>query len=268
VSYGDIARGYELPNGEVVVLTDGDFAELPLSSSRTIDVLSFVEANTIDPIQLSRCYYCEPVGADAKPYFLLREALERTGKVAVVKVALRGRESLALLRPREGIIILQLLLWPDEVRRPRFAFLNDDVPLRPQERRMAESYVAALTGEVDPEEKIDRYRVALEQLVAAKVAGLEVQQPPASAADSGKAVDLMDVLRRSVEEAKRSRGGGAQGAKPPAKSAKKTAPKKTAAKNTTAKNVTAKSVTAKKTAAKNVAEKNVTAKRAAKRPAE
>ena len=81
VPYSDVAKGYELPNGDVVVLDDEDFADLPLSSSRTIDVLSFVEANTVDPIQLSRCYYCEPIGTAVKPYILLREALERRGKL-------------------------------------------------------------------------------------------------------------------------------------------------------------------------------------------
>ena len=206
VPYSDVAKGYELPNGDVVVLDDEDFADLPLSSSRTIDVLSFVEANTVDPIQLSRCYYCEPIGTAVKPYILLREALERRGKVAVVKVALRQRESLAALRPRDGILVLQLLLWPDEVRKPPFTLIDDDVQLRQQELRMAESYVETLTGGVDQEETVDHYRVALEQLVEAKIAGREVEQPQTSAEDTATTVDLLEALRRSVEDAKRGRG--------------------------------------------------------------
>jgi DNA end-binding protein Ku len=206
VPYSDVAKGYELPNGDVVVLDDEDFADLPLSSSRTIDVLSFVEANTVDPIQLSRCYYCEPIGTAVKPYILLREALEHRGKVAVVKVALRQRESLAALRPRDGILVLQLLLWPDEVRKPPFTLIDDDVQLRQQELRMAESYVETLTGGVDQEETVDHYRVALEQLVEAKIAGRDVEQPQTPAEDTATTVDLLEALRRSVEAAKRGRG--------------------------------------------------------------
>lgn len=205
VPYSDIARGFELPNGDVMVLGDEDFAELPVPSSRTIDVLSFVEANTIDPIQLSRCYFCEPIGPAVKPYVLLRDALDHVGKVAVVKIALRQRESLAILRPREGILVVQLLLWPDEVRKPRFPFLDDHVRLAPQELQMAESYVETLTGEVDLDEMVDHYRVALEQLIEAKMAGREVARPPTPTADTGKAADLMEALRRSVQEARAGR---------------------------------------------------------------
>jgi DNA end-binding protein Ku len=270
VAYSDIAKGYELPDGEVVVLTDEDFAQLPLATSRAIDVLSFVEADTIDPVQLSRSYYADPTGADPKPYILLRDALERTGKVAVVKVALRQRESLAMLRPRDGVLVLQLMLWPDEVRKPEFSFLGEEVRLRPQEVQMAESYVETLTGEIEAEELVDRYRVALEQLVEAKAAGREVEQPPAPAEDTGAAIDLMEALRRSVEAAKRSRGAGGEGgaaAKPARKRAvpesaavepsatSSAAPKKAAGKRASAEEAPAKKAPAKKAAAKKAAAK-------------
>jgi DNA end-binding protein Ku len=227
VEFAEIAKGYQLASGEVVVLTDEDFAELPLPTGRSINVLSFVETDSIDPIRLSRSYYCEPVGTDTRPYRLLCAALERTRKVAVVKVALRGRESVALLRPWEQVLVLQLLLWPDEVRRPRFSFLDQDAPLPAQEVRMVESYIDTLTGAVDPEEQVDRYRVALEQLVEAKAAGLAVQQPPRPAEVRGDGgVDLMEALRRSVEEAKRNRAAPADRAGPARKAgARKTVPK-------------------------------------------
>jgi DNA end-binding protein Ku len=268
VQYADIAKGYQLPNGEVVVLADEDFAQLPLSSSRAIDVLSFVEASTIDPIQLSRCYYCDPTSPDVKPYVLLRDALSRTGKVAVVKVALRQRESLAIIRPRDRMLVLQLLLWPDEVREPRFPLLDDDVLLRPQELRMAESYVETLTGEIDKEETVDRYRVALEQLVEAKVAGHEVEPPP-PAEPPGTAVDLMEALRRSVEEAKRSRGEVAGAARPAAKRAaagaaapKQAPPKQAATKRAGLAQPAVAKKAAKKAAAKQTAKKATTKKTA------
>jgi DNA end-binding protein Ku len=236
VNYGDIAKGYALPDGRVVVLTDDDFAALPLSSSHAIDVLSFVDAESVDPIRLSRSYFCEPVGLDPKPYHLLRAALERTGKAAVVKVAIRQRESLALLRPRGWMLVLQLLLWPDEVREPQFPFLADEVVLRPQEMQMAESYVATLTSEVDDADTVDRYRLALEKLVEAKAAGLPIEPPPAPAAESGEAIDLMEALRRSVEQAQRSKGVVATPAQRTRKKPAKKAPgKKTAAKRATTK---------------------------------
>lgn len=226
VPFPEIARGYELASGEMVVLTDDDFADLPLVSSRQINVLSFVAADTIDPVRLARCYFCEPVGADTKPYRLLTAALERTGKVAVVKVALRSRESVALLRPHQGVLMLHLMLWPDEVRAPRFAFLTEEEELPAQELRMVESYVATLSGAVDPEELIDRYRAAVEDLVQAKVAGLTTAGKPRPMEAVSESVDLMDALRRSVEEAKRARGTAKKAAaKTPAK---KAAPKKAA----------------------------------------
>jgi DNA end-binding protein Ku len=231
VPYSDIARGYELPDGQVVVLTDADFAELPLASSRAIEVLGFADADTIDPVRLSRSYYCEPTGSDARAYVLLREALQRTGRVALVKVALRGRESPAVLHPRSGVLVLHVLLWPDEVRKPRFRFLRDDLTPRPRELQAAESYIHTLSGTSDPDEMVDRYQAALRELVEAKVAGRQVEQPAApSHADS--ATNLMDALRRSVEQAKHAHGDAAAATRPP--------PEKRAAKPTTTRRAAAK----------------------------
>jgi len=253
VEYSDIAKGYELPDGEVVVLTDEDFAELPLPSRRDIEVLSFVAAGSIDPVQLSRSYHCAPTERGAKPYVLLRDALARAEKVAMVKVAVRSRESLAVLRPRDAGLVLQLMVWPDEVRKPELSFL-DDVQLRPQEVEVAGAYVEALTGEVDPEQVVDRYRVALNELIEAKVAGRHVEQPPAPAKLHG---DLMDALRRSIEAAQR--GQAARTRKPTAKRGKMKSVPQATAKTTTAsprqdpptkKSTARKKTTAKKPAAK------------------
>ncbi|MGH8892910.1 MAG: Ku protein, partial [Actinomycetes bacterium] len=141
VPYGDIAKGYELPDGEMVVLDDEDFANLPISSSRSVEVLSFVPAEQIDAVQMGKPYYCDPTGGDVKPYLLLRDSLEKADRVAVVKVALRQRERLAMLRSREGVLVLQTLLWPDEVRSAKLDFLDQDVSVREQELAMAESYI-------------------------------------------------------------------------------------------------------------------------------
>ena len=215
VSYDDIARGYELPDGHVVVLTEEDFAELPLASSRAIEVLSFADADTVDPVRLSRSYYCEPTGSGAKAYVLLRDALERTGKVALVKVALRTRETPAVLHPRDGVLVLHLLLWPDEVRTPRFGFLRDDITPRPRELQAAEAYIHTLSGTLDPPDLVDRYQAALRELVEAKVAGRQLEHP--APAHAGGADNLMEALRRSVEQAKQDRGTVTPGARRPAR---------------------------------------------------
>jgi DNA end-binding protein Ku len=236
VQYADIAKGWETAAGEVVVLTDEDFADLPLSSSRAVEVLQFVPLEQVDPIYFAKSYYLEPDKAGIKPYVLLRDALERSGKVAVVKVALRQRESLATLRVRDGVFVLETMLWPDEVRTPDFAFLDEDVDVRPQELSMAESLIETLAGEFEPEQYTDRYREALQDLISAKVEGREVVQPEVAEQPS-TVVDLMSALRASVEQARASRAGESTAKPKKAAKATKTAKtaKKTAAKKETAK---------------------------------
>ena len=232
VSYSDIAKGYELPDGEMVVLDDDDFANLPISSSRAVEVLSFVPAEQIDAVQMGKPYYCDPTG-DAKPYVLLRDALENAERVAIVKVALRQRERLAVLRPREGVLVMQTLLWPDEVRAAKLDFLDEDVTVRSQELTMAESYISALSADFDPGEFSDHYREALEEVIEAKVAGREVVTPEEQPEASGQVVDLMEALRRSVAEAKSRRGetGGAAAAEPAAAKTAEAPVKKATAKS-------------------------------------
>ncbi|MFG1948052.1 Ku protein [Nonomuraea sp. NPDC048826] len=207
VAYADIAKGYELATGEMVVLTDEDFEGLPLSTSRRIDVLQFAPAEQIDPIYFAKSYYLEPDAQGAKPYVLLRNALESSGQVAVVKVALRQRESLATLRVRDGVFVLETMLWPDEIRKPDFEFLDEDIDVRAQELKMAESLISTMEADFDPTEYHDTYREALQEVIEAKVAGKEVIAPPEVEEEGGPAVDLMAALRASVEAAKREREG-------------------------------------------------------------
>lgn len=236
IPYSDIAKGYELPSGEVVVLTDDDFADLPLTTSRSIDVLEFVPLDQVDPIYFAKSYYLEPEGAGAKPYVLLREALEKSGRVALVKIALRQRETLATLRVRDGVFVLEMMLWPDEIREPSFGFLDDDIDVRQQELAMAQSLIDTLSGDFQPEQYSDNYREALQALIEAKVAGREVVAPVEPVADSGTVVDLMAALRASVEAAKKGRGEAPSTPSAPAKpAAKKAAPAKKAAKKAPAK---------------------------------
>lgn len=215
VAYADIAKGYELPSGETVVLTDEDLADLPLASSRAIEVESFVPLEQVDPIYFDKTYYVEPDGTGArKPYALLRQALAGSGRVALVKVALRQREQLATLRTREGLFVLETMLWPDEVREPDFGFLDEPVEIRKQELAMAGSLIDSLSADFHPEEHTDSYREALEALVQAKIDGHQVKRPAGQGKDTGEVVDLMAALRASVQEAQRSRGGGTGDGRP------------------------------------------------------
>jgi Ku protein, prokaryotic len=167
--YDDIAKGYDLGGGETVILTDEDFAELPLPTSRAIEVLEFVPAEQVDPILYARSYYLDVDGQAAKPYVLLRDALESSGRVAIVKVAIRQREQLAVLRVRDDVMVMHTMLWPDEVRAAEFEFLESDIAPRPQELAMAESLIDSMTADFDPDEYVDNYRAALQEVIDAKV---------------------------------------------------------------------------------------------------
>jgi len=204
VPYSDIAKGYELSSGEVVILTNDDLADLPLTSSRIIDVLQFVPLEQVDPIYFARSYYLEPDEPAIKAYRLLCEALERSGRVGLVKIALRQRESLATLRVRDGVLVLEMMLWPDEIRKAAFEFLDTEQELRPQELEMAGSLIDALAGDFEPERYTDAYRDALKTLIDAKVEGRELVMP-AAAEERGVVVDLMAALEQSVAAARRKR---------------------------------------------------------------
>jgi DNA end-binding protein Ku len=227
VPYEEVAKGYELPGGEMVVLTEEDMAELPLATSRSIEVVNFVPAEQLDPIMLNRSYYVEPEAAGVRAYALMRDALERSGKVALAQVALRQREALATLRSRDGVLVLATLLWPDEVRTPAFPFLEDDIAVRPQELRMATSLIDSMTADYDPADYHDGYREAVQELVAAKTEGREVLQPEIAETSDGGLTSLADALKASLEAAKGQRLGED---KEPAKRAGKPAAKKAAAK--------------------------------------
>ncbi|MER6670172.1 Ku protein [Amycolatopsis japonica] len=206
VPYAEIAKGYELPDGEMVVLTDEDMSELPLASSRAIDVLEFVPLESIDPIQFDKTYYLEPQKNAVKPYVVLRDALQKASHVAVAKVAIRQRETLAILRVHSDVLTMTTMLWPDEVRVPDFGFLHDDPPqVRPQELTMAGSLIDSLSEPVFEQDKYtDSYREALESMIEAKAAGNETTKPKAVGAKAD-VVDLMEALQASVSEAKKSR---------------------------------------------------------------
>jgi DNA end-binding protein Ku len=204
VEYADIAKGYETEDGEMVILTDDDLASLPMSSSREIAVEKFVPSDQIDPMLLEKSYYLEPEKSGAKPYTLLRQALLEADRMAVVTVALRQRTSVAVLRVKDDVIVMQTMMWPDEVRTPDFSVEVGDV--KDAEVAMARMLVETLAGDFDASEFEDDYAGAVEAMVQNKIAGGEVKKTAASTKSSGEVVDLLAALQRSVEAAKSARG--------------------------------------------------------------
>jgi DNA end-binding protein Ku len=205
VSFADIAKGYETEDGDMVVLDDSDMAALPASSSREISVEKFVPSEQIDPMLFERSYYLEPERTGAKPYALLRQALLEADRMALVTVSLRNRMSLAVLRVRDDVIVLQTMMWPDEIRSPDFGAIDLE-DAKEAEVTMARMLVETLAGDFDPSEFEDDYRAAVEALVRAKIEGGEIAAAPAAPAGGGEVVDLLAALQRSVEAARTARG--------------------------------------------------------------
>ncbi|MFD9125986.1 Ku protein [Kitasatospora sp. NPDC059571] len=272
VPYSEVAKGYESPDGRRVVLEDDDLAQLPLPSKKIIDVLAFLPADAIDPLMYSKAYYVATADkAPAKPYVLLRDALVDSGQIAVTKVAMRTRESLAVLRVHGDALVLQTCLWPDEVRSAEGIAPDESVTVRPQELKMARSLMDTLSEDFDLSALHDEYQAALEGVIEAKLAGAEVPHGEEEPAEAGgdNVIDLMSVLRSSVKAARSSHGGRSghadeaadEAAEEPAEAAaeeepapaKKAAVRKAPAKKAAAKKTAAKKAPAKKTAAKKTA---------------
>lgn len=261
VPYSDIAKGYETEDGEMVILSDDDMAELPATSSREIAVEKFVPSDQIDPMLFEKSYYLEPEKSGAKPYALLRQALKDADRMAVVTVALRQRTSVAVLRVRQtdrgDVIVLQTMMWPDEVRVPDFDVEVGDV--KATEVKMAHMLVETLAGDFDASEFEDDYAGAVEALVKAKIEGGEVKRTEKSTRTSGEVVDLLAALQKSVAAAKTARGEAPADDDSAEDSDDEKPAKKTTAKRTT------KKAPAKKSAAKKTAKKAPAKKAAAKK---
>jgi len=271
VSGTEIGKGYEDADGTIIPITDEDLSHLPLPTAKTIEIVAFVPADRIDPLQMDAAYYLAAGGAPAaKPYTLLREALKRSNKVAIAKFALRGRERLGMLRVVEDAIAMHGLLWPDEVRAPQGVAPDTKVTVNDKELDLADALMDTL-GEIDLEDLHDEYREALEEVVAAKAAGETPPEAP-EPARGGKVLDLMAALEKSVREAKESRGEEpAEVRELPQRKTSRTTPKpapgrkstsRTTAAKKTASGSAKKSTATKKTAAKKTTSKQTTSKQA------
>jgi DNA end-binding protein Ku len=205
VDFADLAKGFELPSGDTVTLTDEDFANLPLPTTKIVELAAFVPADQVDPLALARGYYLEPEPAGRKPYELLRAALERTKRVGLAKIAVRSKESLAVLRPRGDVLALQTMVWPDEVRKAQFDVLSHEVSVSEAELNMAHILIEAMSSDFVPEAYHDGYREAVLAVIEAKTEGRDTVAAP-SAAQPAPPLDLITALQASVEAAKAARG--------------------------------------------------------------
>jgi DNA end-binding protein Ku len=194
----------EMPDGRMVILEAEDFESLPLATTKAVEVVQFVAEEDVDPTYFNKTYFLQADGPGVKPYVLLRDALIKSAQSAVVKVALRSREALALIRPKDGVLLMHTMLWPDELRDGSFAAPPQDVTVSDAEVTMAQSFIDALAGDFNPEDFTDSYREALEALVQSKAEGVPLAAEP-EAPEEAEVVDLVAALRASVEAAKKRR---------------------------------------------------------------
>jgi DNA end-binding protein Ku len=229
VDYEDIDKAYE-DDGRTVVLSREELKSIPAENSHEIDVVQFVPAEQLDPMSFEKSYYLEPDSKSPKAYVLLRRALEDTDRVAIVQFALRDKTRLGALRIRGDVLVLQALLWADEVREASFPSLETTIRISAQEREMSAALVDSMAADFEPDQFTDDYQLQLRQLIEAKLEkgeSLDTEETfgvPAAEAGSGEVIDLMEALKRSLEK---KRGGGAAAgddAEPPAKSSARSSP--------------------------------------------
>ena len=213
VPYSDIDRAYVDDDGQTVVLTKKDLDALPAEKSREIDVVEFVPTEQIDLLTLDRAYYLEPDSKSPKAYVLLRRTLEQTDRTAIVRFTLRQKTRLAALRVRGDVLVLQTLLWADEVREAAFPSLDEDVKISDKELELSASLVDSYSSDFEPESFVDEYQKELRTLIDAKIKAGETFDAAETFAeegerDGGEVIDLMEALRASVERSKAERAGG------------------------------------------------------------
>ena len=233
VQFADIDKAWESPDGDRVILTDTDFSKLPAAEKHEIPVLQFVPNEQLDPILLDKSYYLEPDSATPKAYVLLAKTLESIDQTALVHFTLRQKTRLAALRVRDGVLVLQTLLWPDEVRAAEFSSLDGVAEPKPAELKMAETLVESMSGDFDPSEYTDDYQIELKKMLEDAVeAGGKAVIPAAEAEEQeedAEVVDLVAALQRSVDAAAAGKksSGDSSSKKPAAKAPAKKAASRT-----------------------------------------
>jgi DNA end-binding protein Ku len=199
----EVIRGYEISKGQYVPLEDEDFDRLDIELTHSIDITDFVSGDEIDPLYFQKGYYLLPQEGAEKPYRLLARALEETGKVAIAKVVIRNKQQLAAIRPHDGVLVLETMYYPDEIREPEK--VGGKGRLEPAEVEMAKSLIEKLSGSFKPERYDDQFRKELLRLLRAKARGKELPEPKQE--EEAEVVDLMAALRESVERTTKQQKG-------------------------------------------------------------
>jgi DNA end-binding protein Ku len=208
VPFDDIVKGYEIDKGRYVVFSDEELeTALRTKGSGLVDVIQFVKAEEIDPIYYKASYYLAPEQTGVKAYRILMEALAERDMVGLARVAIREREYPATLRTEDGVIVMETMYWPDEIREPAFEQLDEDIEVRAEEVKMAEMIIDNLTAPFDPAAWVDDSREAVEELARRKMEGEEIVTSDAAPQPTG-VVDLMEALKASVEATKAKRKAG------------------------------------------------------------
>ncbi len=203
VGQEDIVRGYEYESGRYVIINEDDLERVPDGRTRTIDIIDFVNIDEIDPVYFDKTYYLSPGEVGEKAYALLRRAMEETGKIAVAKVVIRNKESLAVIRGYKDVLAMETVYFPDEIRdTAKLPGLERSITLHDNEMKMARELIENLATSFDPAKYDDEYRKKLIDLIHAKIEGEEIAEP--EVAQKGKVVDLMEALKASVEMAKKT----------------------------------------------------------------
>ena len=209
VSWEDTVRGFEYAKGKYVAISEEDLEHLPVKTVHSVEITDFVKLEDVDPIYYDKAYYLAPEENGAKAFALLRQALEETGRAAVAKVAIRDKENLCLVRPYEGVLSMETMLYANEIRSPKDLEV-DGAKVSAKELQMAVSLIENLSNTFDPERYDDEYQVALKKVIKAKVDGAPLPQAPTE--KGTKVVDLMEALRASIEQTKK-KGGTTQAKK-------------------------------------------------------
>lgn len=211
IDYSDIEKAFE-DGGRTVVLSKDELKSIPAENSHEIEVVQFVPSEQLEPMMFEKSYYLEPDSKSPKAYVLLRRALEDTDRVAIVQFALREKTRLGALRIKDDVLVLQSLLWPDEVREAKFPALDESVRISAQEREMSAALVESMAADFDPDHFTDEYQVQLRTLIDAKLEkgdSLDTEETfgvEAGEGGKGEVIDLMEALKRSLD---RKRGGAA-----------------------------------------------------------
>jgi DNA end-binding protein Ku len=202
VPWDQIVKGYEYEKGKYVVLKDEDFQHVDLEATQTVDIQDFVEQDEIDPIFFYKPYYLEPQKGGDKAYALLRDALKDTNKVGIAKVVIKTRQYLAGVKPEDGVLVLELMHFADELADPGKLHVPKKTEVGKREMNMAKSLIDSMSSKWNPEKYKDDYREALMEVIEEKVeaGGKEIEEKPKKAPKPTKVIDLVSVLQRSLEE--------------------------------------------------------------------